>query len=170
MAAENHGPMGLDRKEIDNKILDELHDGRNVPSNLADELDVSRQYISQRLKLLEAADHVENIGRGVYDLIDDPREFEREPPEQRAHNTYEQDHWETAHVERIDNIGAFESPSGDTELDEVIRVDLDGYGHGGASMHDVDENIQVSFWLTPETGRTLLEDLKTELERSNPDE
>ena len=76
MAAENHGPMGLDRKEIDNKILDELHGGRNVPSNLADELDVSRQYISQRLKLLEAADHVENIGRGVYELVDDPRRSE----------------------------------------------------------------------------------------------
>jgi ArsR family transcriptional regulator, cadmium/lead-responsive transcriptional repressor len=66
--------MGLDRKEIDDKILNELHKGRNVPSNLAEELDVSRQYIQQRLKLLEAADYVENIGRGVYEIVNDPRD------------------------------------------------------------------------------------------------
>ncbi|WP_207589448.1 MarR family transcriptional regulator [Halomontanus rarus] len=65
--------MGFDRKAIDNKILDVLSDGRNVPSNIADELEVSRQYIQQRLQLLEAADYVENIGRGVYELVDDPR-------------------------------------------------------------------------------------------------
>ena len=70
----NHGTGRNTETEIDNKILDELHDGRNVPSNLAEELDVSRQYISQRLKLLEAADHVENVGRGVYQLVDDPRD------------------------------------------------------------------------------------------------
>lgn len=74
MSAGKERPMGLDRKEIDDKILDELHDGRNVPSNLADELDVTRQYVSQRLALLEAADHVHNVGRGVYELVDDPRE------------------------------------------------------------------------------------------------
>lgn len=65
--------MGLDLKDIDGEILDELTGGRNVPSNLADELDVTRQYIQQRLQLLEAADHVENVGRGVYELVDDPR-------------------------------------------------------------------------------------------------
>jgi len=66
--------MGLDRKEIDDQILDLLRDGRNVPSNLADDLGVSRQYVQQRLQLLEAADYVRNIGRGVYELINDPRE------------------------------------------------------------------------------------------------
>jgi HTH domain. len=65
--------MGLDLKEIDDQILDLLAEGRNVPSNLADELDVTRQYIQQRLKLLEAADYVQNIGRGVYEVIEDPR-------------------------------------------------------------------------------------------------
>lgn len=65
--------MGLDRKEIDDEILEKLSEGRNIPSNIADDLDVSRQYVQQRLKLLEAADYVENIGRGVYELIEDPR-------------------------------------------------------------------------------------------------
>jgi len=73
MSIRNEQAMGLDRKEIDDRILGLLAEGRNVPSNLADELDVSRQYVQQRLKLLEAADYVENIGRGVYELIEDPR-------------------------------------------------------------------------------------------------
>jgi|AntDeeMinimDraft_4_1070355.scaffolds.fasta_scaffold10379_3 predicted transcriptional regulator len=73
MLPHNTQPMGLDLKEIDDQILDLLAEGRNVPSNLADELDVTRQYIQQRLKLLEAADYVQNIGRGVYEVIEDPR-------------------------------------------------------------------------------------------------
>ena len=76
MSVKNGLSMGLDRKEIDNQILDRLAEGRNVPSNLADDLDVSRQYVQQRLKLLEAADYVQNIGRGVYELLEDPRSDE----------------------------------------------------------------------------------------------
>jgi len=89
---------------------------------------------------------------------------DREPGEQRRHETYEADHWQTAHVERVDKIGAYESPpfgEGAIRERERIRVDLDGFGHGGASMHDVDENLQVSFWLTPTTARKLAEDLHT---------
>ena len=73
MSIRNEQAMGLDRKEIDDRILGLLAEGRNVPSNLADELGVSRQYVQQRLKLLEAADYVDNIGRGVYELVEDPR-------------------------------------------------------------------------------------------------
>ncbi|MFD1562802.1 hypothetical protein ACFR99_04490 [Haloarchaeobius amylolyticus] len=76
MSIRNQQSMGLDRKEIDDKILDVLTEGRNVPSNIADELDVTRQYVQQRLQLLEAADYVQNIGRGVYELVEDPREEE----------------------------------------------------------------------------------------------
>jgi len=66
--------MPHDMKEIDGKILDELAEGRNVPSNLAETLDVSRQWITQRLQQMESADYVTNVGRGVYELVDDPRE------------------------------------------------------------------------------------------------
>lgn len=62
-----------DLNETDRAILDMLTDGRNVPANIADEMDVSRQYVHQRIKLLETADYVHNIGRGVYELIEDPR-------------------------------------------------------------------------------------------------
>ena len=87
---------------------------------------------------------------------------EREPGDRRRHETYEADHWETAHVERVDKVGAYESPpfgEGAIRERERIRVDLDGFGHGGASMHDTDENLQVSFWLTPTTARKLAVDL-----------
>ena len=39
-----------------------------------------------------------------------------------------------------------------------VILDLDGSGHGGASMHAPDENLQVSFWLTPTTARKLADD------------
>ena len=88
---------------------------------------------------------------------------DREPADRRRHETYERDHWETAHVERVDRVGAYESPpfGQDTiRQRERVRVDLDGFGHGGASMHDTDENLQVSFWLTPTTARKLADDLR----------
>lgn len=161
MPPPNQAPMGFERMDIDDQIIEELREGRNVPSNLAEQLDVSRQYVQQRLKLLEAADHVENVGRGVYELIYDPRDLPREPVSQRRHETYEQDNWETAHVDRIDYIGAFEAPP--REENEPVRVDLDGHGHGGASLHEVDENIQVSFWLTEERTVELYEQLEKRL-------
>lgn len=63
-----------DLNDTDRAVLDILAEGRNVPANIGDELDVSRQYIHQRMKLLETADYVRNIGRGVYELVEDPRD------------------------------------------------------------------------------------------------
>lgn len=60
-------------KPVDEQILDVLHEGRNVPSNIADEIDVSRQWATQRLQQMESADYVRNVGRGVYELVEDPR-------------------------------------------------------------------------------------------------
>lgn len=97
------------------------------------------------------------------DVPNAPQHPDREPPLLRDHSTYEQDTWETAHIERIDRVGAFESfPVGDRD-DETIRVDLDGFGHSGASMHDRDVNVQVSFWLTPIAAAMLVDDLEEQL-------
>jgi DNA-binding Lrp family transcriptional regulator len=60
--------------ETDKALLDALHDGRNVPSNLAEDLDLTRQHIQKRLKRLEEHGYIRNIGRGVYELVEDPRE------------------------------------------------------------------------------------------------
>ncbi len=94
----------------------------------------------------------------------------REPFYARKHSTYEQPHWETGHVERVDQIGAYESyPFGDGPIRsrEIIRVDLDGFGHGGASMHEPDDNVQLSYWLTPERARELRDDLDELLEEAD---
>jgi len=48
--------------------------GRVTPSWIADERDLSRAYVSQRLKRLKEHGHVEQPYRGLWDLVDDPRE------------------------------------------------------------------------------------------------
>ena len=70
---------------VDGRLLDELQDGRdedrpwgrNTPSNLADTIGFSRQHITNRLQMLEAAGHVKNIGGGVYEFVSDPRDVDR---------------------------------------------------------------------------------------------
>lgn len=69
-------------KEIDEKILDHLKEGReegrpwgrNTPTNIADDVDSSRQWVTTRLQMMESADLVENIGGGVYEFVQDPRD------------------------------------------------------------------------------------------------
>jgi gas vesicle protein len=60
--------------DADEKILDQLASGRNLPQNLANELGYSRQYIQNRLQMLKAADYVKNVGGGLYEHVDDPRD------------------------------------------------------------------------------------------------
>ena len=60
--------------DTDKSILDILQEGRNAPLNIANRLDFTRQYVQQRLRRLEEHGHVENIGSGVYELVDDPRD------------------------------------------------------------------------------------------------
>jgi uncharacterized membrane protein len=55
--------------EADRLIIESLREGRNVPSNLADEHGYTRQYVSRRLKRLREHGIVKNIGNGVYELV-----------------------------------------------------------------------------------------------------
>jgi len=65
--------------ELDEKILDVLTDGRATPTLIKKILEdrgveVSRQYINQRMKRLSEHDHIENLfDTGVYELVIDPR-------------------------------------------------------------------------------------------------
>jgi len=65
--------------KLDNEILDVLADGRATPTllkNIFEEngIEVSRQYINQRLRRLCEHEHVENLfDTGVYELTTDPR-------------------------------------------------------------------------------------------------
>jgi len=69
-------PHELNR--ADKRILTTLQAGVRNPSWLAEELDYSRQYIHQRLQLLVAAEYVENLGHGLYELNELPDEIEDE--------------------------------------------------------------------------------------------
>nr|WP_272931413.1 helix-turn-helix domain-containing protein [Halobacterium noricense] len=60
----------------DKRILRALEDGVRNPSWLADELEYSRQYVHQRLQLLVAAEYVENLGHGLYELNELPDDLE----------------------------------------------------------------------------------------------
>ncbi|MCD2204397.1 hypothetical protein [Halobacterium sp. KA-6] len=71
-----------DLNDLDEAVLDLLHEGRVTPT-LAQKLlvdrgekdSVSRQYVNQRLKRLEEHEHIENLlDTGVYELDSDPRE------------------------------------------------------------------------------------------------
>lgn len=63
----------IDLNDTDHRIIELLTEGRNVPANIAEELDVTSQYIQQRLKRLSEHGYTRNIGRGVYELVEDPR-------------------------------------------------------------------------------------------------
>ena len=56
--------------ETDQAIIRELREGRNVPSNIADEIEKSNQYVRERMLRLEEHGLVRNIGRGVYELVE----------------------------------------------------------------------------------------------------
>lgn len=70
------GPMLQpdDLNSTDKEILSELDDGRVTPAFVASRCDVDRSYISQRLIRLAEHGHVDELVRGLYELIDDPRE------------------------------------------------------------------------------------------------
>lgn len=69
-------PHELNR--ADKRVLRELEAGVRNPSWLAEELDYSRQYVHQRLQLLVAAEYVNNLGHGLYELEELPEEVTRD--------------------------------------------------------------------------------------------
>lgn len=63
-----------DLNQTDDRVLDVLRKGRVTPQFVADELDVSRPYASERLKRFVEHGHVRKLAPGLYELVDDPRE------------------------------------------------------------------------------------------------
>jgi len=63
-----------DLDDLHESILDELHNGRVTPSLLADETGESRQLMSSRLRDLVMGGHVRKVHKGLYELVNDPRE------------------------------------------------------------------------------------------------
>lgn len=65
-----------DLSETDRDVLDVLADGRVTPRYLADQLDISRQYASDRLKRYKEHGIVRKLAPGLYELVgdEDPRD------------------------------------------------------------------------------------------------
>jgi len=70
-------PQGVlapdDLNDTDERVLDVLRRGRVTPQYVADLLEVSRTYASERLKRLVEHGHVRRVASGLYELDDDPR-------------------------------------------------------------------------------------------------
>ena len=62
--------------DTDEEVLDFLAEtgGRVTPAWVADETENSRPYVSQRLKRLKEHGHVMQPYRGLWELVDDPRQ------------------------------------------------------------------------------------------------
>lgn len=66
-----------DITETDARILDVLADGRNVPSNIADETDRHVKHVSQRLSTLLETGLIRRVGRksvSLYEITERGRE------------------------------------------------------------------------------------------------
>ena len=63
----------INLNETDQAIIAELREGRNVPSNIADEIGRNQQYTRDRIARLEEHGVVRNVGRGVYELVEQSR-------------------------------------------------------------------------------------------------
>ena len=71
--------MPYELNTADERILHALVDGRasgdpwgrQLPKNISRDLDYSRQYIQNRLQMLEAAGLVRNTGGGLYEITDE---------------------------------------------------------------------------------------------------
>ncbi|WP_331233938.1 Lrp/AsnC family transcriptional regulator [Natronorarus salvus] len=62
-----------DLNNTDESLLNILQEGRVTPTYAAEEMGVSREYASDRLKRLTEHGHVEKIAPGLYELTSDPR-------------------------------------------------------------------------------------------------
>ncbi|MDS0223821.1 helix-turn-helix domain-containing protein [Haloarcula sp. S1AR25-5A] len=66
--------------ELHWKIVDVLREGRATPSYLSQRTGESRQLVSQRLRDLRLSGFVEKVHKGLYELVEDPRQGSREVP------------------------------------------------------------------------------------------
>ena len=75
MATEQPSVLPPDRlNSADEQILDVLQKGRATPAYVSEQADLGRSYVSQRLIRLEEHGHVDELARGLYELVDDPRD------------------------------------------------------------------------------------------------
>ena len=67
-----------DINDADKEILDELREGRVTPALIAERRDLSRSYVSQRLIRLREHGHIDELVRGLYELVNDPQKSKKD--------------------------------------------------------------------------------------------
>ena len=67
-----------DLNDTDESLLDVLQGGRVTPTYAAEEMSVSREYASDRLKRLTEHGHITKVAPGLYELASDPRDTRTE--------------------------------------------------------------------------------------------
>jgi len=94
--------------ESDRKVLDVLSEGRATPRFLVEESGLSKQTVHNRLNVLAAAGHVQKISKGLYELVDDPRD---DAPE--VHGNVETSLDESEPVETVSTTDSESEPDDD---------------------------------------------------------
>jgi len=118
--------MALDYEDLndaDKAIIEELRQGRNIPSNIAGDLNYTREYVSSRLKRLREHEIARSIGGGVHELVEEnvpTEDIAESGSSEGVFDDYEPtDAGETDAVEAESEFGA-ESNRTDTEAKEDI--------------------------------------------------
>jgi hypothetical protein len=145
--------VGRDMKNNDERITADRLVGRAICRAKAGNY-------SESLYLDAATEYVEHRVRTDTKGLDVDRDADKgrdvcKPPEARRHGDYQKPHWATAHIEDVDRFGAIAD-----DIDDRVRIDLDGVGSGGASTHDTGENLNLSIWITPNQAEDLIGDLE----------
>lgn len=66
--------MDIDLNRTDRIVLDYLNEGRITPNYVSSNEDLTTGNITNRLGRLVEHGYVEKLNRGLYELIEDPRE------------------------------------------------------------------------------------------------
>lgn len=70
------GPVNENYEPTDNDevVLDVLKEGRANPLYIREKSELPKQRVNESLQRLQSAGWVERVTRGLYELVDDPRE------------------------------------------------------------------------------------------------
>ncbi len=115
----------------DRQILETLETGRATPGYLADELELERPYVSQRLAGLEDDGRVQKVARGLYELVSGKTVH---LPEDLADQIYEQKGRGTSYSEHISELVS--GGETDTESEPDLRISLEPESMGTEDMVD----------------------------------
>jgi transcriptional regulator with XRE-family HTH domain len=124
----DHDQIEMDLSQIDKDILDILEEGRCTRKHLADRLDVTGQYIYERVSILIRLGVVEKIHDGFYELAEDlevdedQSSAEPEEEDSRAVEGDQSTDLPPVLEERLDEYRATMEANGDRRADDRVAA------------------------------------------------